>query len=324
MSRNSKRAAAASAALLVILILAAVSPQRYAAACLNGLKLWLNFIVPTLFPFFVFTALLTKLGALSKGSLHFAPAMQKLFRLPGAAAYCFAMSALSGYPVGSRILCELKENGLIGDGEMQRAAALCSTSGPMFVIGSVGASMFGSAAYGAILLASHLAAVTGVSFLSARFAPPAPAAPLPALRRADNALYESVYGSVLSVLCVGGFIALFFVLTEMLTAFRILLPVGKFFSLLFSAFGAESAGQGFALGLAEVTHGCSAIASSGAAALPPAAFLVTFGGGCILAQQIGYLKKAGVKAGRFIGMKAAQAAAAFSLCLAICAALGLL
>ena len=126
MSRNSKRAAAASAALLVILILAAVSPQRYAAACLNGLKLWLNFIVPTLFPFFVFTALLTKLGALSKGSLHFAPAMQKLFRLPGAAAYCFAMSALSGYPVGSRILCELV-GGWIENGEYPADMAAAGT-----------------------------------------------------------------------------------------------------------------------------------------------------------------------------------------------------
>lgn len=323
MSKNTKYAAAASAVLAAILICMAIAPARYAAACLEGLRLWLNFIVPTLFPFFVLTALLTKLGFAAKASRKLSPFMQKAFRLPGAASYAFMMSALSGYPVGSRVTADLAQGGFIGREETTFAGALCSTSGPMFVIGSVGAAMFRHAGYGLILFASHLIGVVGVSLIAARLRKKAPAArkPLPPLARADNMLYESVYGAVLSILCVGGFVALFFVLTEMLSAFKLLAPLGWLFSKIFSLFGAESAGMGFAVGLLEVTHGCAAVAQAGKAALPPAAFLITFGGACILAQQLGYLKRAGAKAGTFLLCKLAQGTAAFFVCLGLCAVL---
>ncbi len=324
MSKNSKYAAAASAALFAVLALSILSPQKYAAACMRGIRLWLNFVLPSLFPFFVLTALITKLGAASKASLRLAPAMQKLFRLPAITAYCLFISALSGYPVGSRVLSDLSKKGYLGRKSALRAAALCSTSGPMFLIGSVGAGMFKSVRFGLILLGSHLAGVLIVSLIAARFAKEAPSSPPPPLYGADNALYESVYGAVLSVLTVGGFIALFFVLTEMLTSFYLLIPLSRLFSALFAPFGGQAAGEGFALGLAEVTHGLAALAGAGGAALPPAAFLITFGGGCILAQQLGYLKKAGVRAGAFIACKAVQAAASFLVCLAVCAAAGLL
>ena len=140
-------AAAASAALLFILVFIAISPKRYADACLEGLKTWLLFVLPSLFPFFVFTSLLTKLGFASKASGKLSPLMEKGFRLPGTAAYCFLMSAISGYPVGSRVTCDLAENGLLERKNATFAGALCSTSGPMFVIGSVGAAMFRSAAF---------------------------------------------------------------------------------------------------------------------------------------------------------------------------------
>ncbi len=321
MNKQTKYAAAASAALAAILALLIASPARYSAACLNGLRLWLNFILPSLFPFFVFTALLTKFGFAAKASAKLSPCMQKAFRLPGAAAYAFLMSALSGYPVGSRVTADLAESGTIGRRDAAFAGALCSTSGPMFVIGSVGTAMFGDVRCGLLLFASHLAGVVGVSLLAARFRKKRrpSASPLPPLPKADNLLYESVYGAMLSILCVGGFVSLFYVLAEMLAAIKLLAPLALLFEKLFAPLGAEGAGAGFAAGLLEVTHGCRALAQTGTAALPPAAFLITFGGACILAQQLGYLKKAGASAGAFLLLKSAQGAAAFLICLALCA-----
>lgn len=321
MSKNTKSAAAASLCLLAVLVFLVISPARYAGACLEGLKLWLTCIVPSLFPFFVFTALLTKLGAVSGASARLSPLMESAFRMPGAASYCFLMSALSGYPVGSRIVSDLREAGAIGSEDAAHVGALCSTSGPMFVIGSVGAGMFGSAVYGAVLLVSHLSAIVGVSWIAARFRKKKSVPHrLPPLKKTDGLLYESVYGAVASILCVGGFVALFFVLSEMLEAARLMAPLGWLFGKIFSVFGAENAGMAFAEGLLEVTHGCSALAQTGASALPPAAFAITFGGACILAQQLAYLKKAGAKAGTFVLFKLAQAAAAFFICFGLCAA----
>lgn len=323
---KTKYAAAASAALLAILALLAASPSKYAEACLAGLKTWLNFVVPSLFPFFVFTAILTRLGFASKAAAKLSPFMRRAFRLPGAAAYAFLMSALSGYPVGSRVLCDLCECGAIDKKDATLAGALCSTSGPMFVIGSVGAAMFKSAAFGAALLFSHLAAVILVSLAAARFKKRAndTAVIPPAAANTDGMLHESVYGGIVSILNVGGFIALFYVLSEMLQTIRLLAPLAWLFGKLFSLFGAEGARVAFCAGLLEVTQGCAALAgAAGSAALPLAAFLITFGGACILAQQLAYLKKTGAKTGGFLLLKLAQGVAAFFICLGLCALAGI-
>lgn len=234
----------------------------------------------------------------------------------------------------------------------------------MFLVGSVGGAMFGSAAAGAVLLAAHLLAVIGV-YLALYFAnrrkkgnihagqkAPAPHAGLkktmpphtlhvqnktaapqttatPASENkrnktaaphpdTDGILAASVQSGVLTVLCVGGFIAFFFVLMQALSDLHISAPLERLLSFPLSAAGSEGAAAGLTAGLLEATQGCASIAASGAPlALPLCAFLVTFGGGSILAQQLAFLTGAGVKAGPFIGIKILQGIAAFLLCLAV-------
>ena len=67
-------------------------------------------------------------------------------------------------------------------------------------------------------------------------------------------------------------------------------------------------------GLIEATRGCAALAAADAAGLPFAAFAITFGGASILAQQLAFLRPVGVRAGRFIAVKAAQGCAAALFC----------
>ena len=122
--------------------------------------------------------------------------------------------------------------------------------------------------------------------------------------------------AVLSVLCVGGFVALFYVLGEMLAALGALRALTAALSVPLAPFGAQPLAEGLAYGLLEATHGCAALASAGGPlALPLTAFVVTFGGGSILAQQLSFLSPAGVNAPLFVAVKAAQGAAAFFVCL---------
>lgn len=313
---KTKKYAAISAAVLLLIFMLALSPARYAAACMEGLSLWAKAVLPALFPFFILTAILTKLGAAEKLADKLTPLTRRC-KLPGIAAYCFLMSILSGYPVGSRIIADLAASGSITPAQAGRMSVLCSTSGPMFLLGSVGSAMYCSAKAGAILLAAHLLAVLLVCLLCLPFAKPLPdSPPKKTLRSADNILYESVHGAVISILCVGGFIAAFYVLSLALSDLYILWPIEHFFGL----FLPEQAAKGIAAGLLEAPHGCALLAASGSPlALPLTAFAVTFGGACILAQQLGYLKSAGVKAGPFICMKALQGVAAFLLCWALIA-----
>ena len=357
-------AALLSALLLFLLCLLLTAPARYAEACIQGMALWAKAVLPALFPFLILTGLLTKLGAAQKLADRLSPLTEKI-GLPGSAAYCLLVSLLSGYPVGSRTVADLYKGGAITREQAKRMSVLCSTSGPMFLVGSVGGAMFGSAAAGAVLLAAHLLAVIGV-YLALYFAnrrkkrnihagqkAPAPHAGLkktmpphtlrvqnktaapqttatPASENkrnktaaphpdTDGILAASVQSGVLTVLCVGGFIAFFFVLMQALSDLHISAPLERLLSFPLSAAGSEGAAAGLTAGLLEATQGCASIAASGAPlALPLCAFLVTFGGGSILAQQLAFLTGAGVKAGPFIGIKILQGIAAFLLCLAFC------
>lgn len=346
LRRRRLPAALLSALLLFLLCLLLTAPARYAEACIQGMALWAKAVLPALFPFLILTGLLTKLGAAQKLADRLSPLTEKI-GLPGNAAYCLLVSLLSGYPVGSRTVADLYKGGAITREQAKRMSVLCSTSGPMFLVGSVGGAMFGSAAAGAVLLAAHLLAVIGV-YLALYFAkwrkernaptamqadrPPTarqsnrpPTAPTSAagvrLSRpdTDGILAASVQSGVLTVLCVGGFIAFFFVLMQALSDLHISAPLERLLSFPLAAAGSEGAAAGLTAGLLEATQGCASIAASGAPlALPLCAFLVTFGGGSILAQQLAFLTGAGVKAGPFIGIKILQGIAAFLLCLAFC------
>ena len=304
---------------MLLIVLLAVSPARYAAACLEGVSLWAKAVLPSLFPFLIFTALLTKLGAAERLAKKLAPLTRRC-KLPGIAAYCFLMSILSGYPVGSRIIADLAKNGAIDARQAARMSVLCSTSGPMFLVGSVGGAMFKDSRAGALLFASHLIAVLLVCLAFVPFLRKLPENDSPARQaNADNILYDSVHSAVISILCIGGFIAAFYVVSLALSDLYVLWLPEKFLGLFFP----PEIAAGLCAGLLEATHGCAMLAASeNFFALPAAAFSVTFGGACILCQQLSYLKQAGVKTGRFIGIKALQGIAAFLLCAIGCFLLG--
>jgi hypothetical protein len=86
----------------------------------------------------------------------------------------------------------------------------------------------------------------------------------------------------------------------------------------FSVFGLNPAlCKGFAGGFIEVTRGCLEIAKASAPLaekLPPVSFLLSFSGGCILAQCFSYLEKCGVSKLRYTVYKLAQGVLSSGVC----------
>ncbi|MEI3517742.1 MAG: hypothetical protein V8R50_10820 [Clostridia bacterium] len=76
------------------------------------------------------------------------------------------MSVLSGYPMGAKIVGDLRRSSEISVGEAKRLMSFCSTSGPAFLIGAVGTGMLGSGFLGGIIAAAHYlgAAVNGMVY----------------------------------------------------------------------------------------------------------------------------------------------------------------
>lgn len=279
-------------------------PARYAESISKGIGLWSVSVLPATFPFLFLTALLTALPPFSAFARRISPAAGKVFRVSGAGAGAAALASVSGYPVGARLLFDLKSEGRVQENEIFRLSCLVTTSGPPFLVGTVGSMMFQSAKAGWILLASHLLAIWTVCFFlrfrgkaiqKSEFLPP---------RNNPDLLYDSLFHAVISVLCVGGFIALFYCFGDMLEGLGF-----------FTLFGGNELSEGIVRGLLEMTTGCAFLSKTPSPlTLSLCCGLVTFGGLCVLCQQLSYLMRAGVRPLPFLGVKLLQAILAFAIC----------
>lgn len=290
-----------------------IYPERYVTSCFEGFALWAECVLPSLFPFIVISLIFIKTGLADKASLPLRRATDAL-RLPQSAAVCFLLSVCSGYPAGSRLVAEFYESGALTREDCKKLAPLCSTSGPLFIIGSVGYKMFGDKLLGMKIFIAHVLAALIFSLIYCRFCKKTQHVPPKMVKSTGNILYDSFYGAVISVAVAGGFIAFFYVVARFLQDFNVLLPLENFLKLFLD----ETAAKACCLGLAEVTTGCRYLAQSptplkGALA----GSMITFGGISIIMQQLGYLLKTGVKPFKFIAFKFIQAGICFLILLAI-------
>ena len=81
-------------------------------AAKSGLKLWANNVIPSLFPFFIATNLLSHTNILTYISKLFNKIMRPIFNVPGECAFAFILGLISGYPVGAKIVVDLRNSGL--------------------------------------------------------------------------------------------------------------------------------------------------------------------------------------------------------------------
>ena len=283
--------------------------HNFNSAVIDGINLWIACVLPALFPYFIITAILSSLSVTGKISKKLTPFTRKIFGVGGSVGYALFISVISGYPVGAKTVADLKDGGLISDTESVRAAALCSTSSPVFLISSVGGIMFNSAIFGVALFITHLlsALLVGIifSFYKRKDRPSQTDFPI-STNKLDNILYQSVYSSVISVLVVGGLITAFYLLTEVLLYYGFLTPL---ITLLTTITGSENIGAGITLGIFECTKGLKALSVGGitALSLPIAASVCGFGGLSVIAQSIAYLKKAKIKTAPFLFAKVLSA-----------------
>lgn len=76
------------------------------------------------------------------------------------------MGMSSGYPVGAKIVSGLRESNSCTKTEGERLLAFTNTSGPLFIIGSVGVGMFNDSKIGFLLLLTHFISsiIVGIFF----------------------------------------------------------------------------------------------------------------------------------------------------------------
>ena len=227
-----KKTLAVSAAVCAMLCLifapaAAIESARY------GLSLCAELIVPSLLPFFTASALLIRLGLPQTLGRALSPLARRLWGVSGAGASVFFAGICGGYPLGAQSAAELYLTGQVKKDEAETLLRFCNNSGPSFLIGVIGSSLFSSRSAGILLYLTHTAAalLTGVLFRrrsAAVFSSvPQPleetciasSAPQPSEETGiAEAFTASVRQAVSAVLSVCGFVACFCVLSGLLDA----------------------------------------------------------------------------------------------------------
>jgi hypothetical protein len=124
---------ASAAFAMLVLILDAKTALNGAY---QGVHLCLYTVIPSLFPFFVVSILLT--GCLTGLAIPILAPLERLCRLPGGSASILLTGLLGGYPIGAQATAQAYYQGSIAKEDAQRMLAFSSNAGPAFLFGLIG------------------------------------------------------------------------------------------------------------------------------------------------------------------------------------------
>ncbi len=297
------------------------------SAAKNGLILWATSVVPSLFPFFVATEMLSYTNVVSCLGKWLTPIMRPLFGVPGEAAFAFLMGLISGYPVGAKIVSNFMEQGICTEEEAERMLAFTNNSGPLFIIGTVGITLFGNTTIGVLLLITHILACISVGIIlnictihkrKSEFIPPHSKADInhnrkqnihinspkskatsPSFSSLGEILGTSIKNATSTVLLIGGFVVLFSVVISILNQSHLLDSISHILTPIFSTLHIPNEFcKPLLSGIVELTNGISLIVGVHVKNISIniilCAFLLGFGGFSVLLQVFSIISRNGL------------------------------
>lgn len=265
-----------------------------------GLALFVSNVLPSLFPFFVATELILKSNLINILGNFLNRFMRPLFNLPGESSIAIILGIISGYPIGAKVVCDLKKEKKISKLEAERLIAFTNNSGPLFILGTVGIALFGSKKIGIILLISHILSSIIVGLIFRFWKKNIPdfsnyTLSYPYKKQTETHLIkisdigeilgDAIKKSILILLNIGGFIVLFSVIISILDNSGIINNISNVFSLL--GINAQILNSLF-FGIMELTNGVN-LTSKYFFTFPKTSILLTsfilgFGGISVLLQ----------------------------------------
>lgn len=128
----------------------------------DGVELCLYSVIPSLFPFFIFSVLLT--SSLSGKNIKFLHPLGRLCGMPRGSESILVIGFLGGYPVGAQAIANAYEFDQISKETAHRLLGFCSNAGPAFLFGMLGAQ-FSSRTVPWVLWTIHIASALIVGML---------------------------------------------------------------------------------------------------------------------------------------------------------------
>lgn len=262
MKKSGLLSTIAAGAGILILILDSKTALQGAR---EGIALCMQTVIPSLFPFFVFSILLT--GSLTGRAIPVLRPLGKLTGIPNGAESIFLAGLLGGYPVGAQSVAYAYKNGQLSRQDARRMMGFCSNAGPSFLFGIIGPS-FGELWMVWALWLIHIASAVLVGIIL----PGKSTQVLEPSKSATVTLPGALQSAVKAMASVCGWVILF----------RVILAFANRW--LFWVF--PSWGQVVLSGLLELTNGCCALGSIENVGFRFAicSGLLAFGGLCVTMQ----------------------------------------
>lgn len=306
---------------VIIAICLVIFSKTNLSAASNGLTLWATCVVPSLFPFFVITNLLSHTKVVSFTGKLLDKFMRPLFNVPGIGGFAFVMGLISGYPVGAKIVSKFKEDGICTKEEAERMIAFTNNSGPLFIIGTVGITLFGNSTIGILLFITHFLSCITVGILLKYTSKPN----ISHIHSKKNVeqkksinfsdlgeiLGKSITNSISTILMIGGFVVIFSVVISILNQSHVFDLIYNIFSPIFNNLGISTEFiKPIFSGIIELTNGVSLVSNVHVKEISIniiiSAFLLGFGGISILLQVFSIIAKSGLSIKKYIIGKFAQ------------------
>ena len=143
-------------AIAVIFVLGmVVQPKIVFEGSISGLNAWWKIVFPSLLPFFIASEILMKLGLVRFLGVLLEPVMRPLFNVPAAGAFVLVIGFTSGFPIGSMVTAQLRQQGLCTRVEAERLMSFTNNSSPLFMLTAIAVGMFGRADLGIVIAGSH-------------------------------------------------------------------------------------------------------------------------------------------------------------------------
>ncbi|MBR3161738.1 MAG: hypothetical protein IKF19_03310 [Bacilli bacterium] len=120
-----------------------------------SLKLWVNSIIPSLFPFFIITEILISYNIINYIPVFLKKVLKKLFNVNDNVVTIFFLSIISGFPSSSKNIKYMYDNYLIDTDMGSHALIFTHFASPLFIMGTVSVFFLHSETFGKIILISH-------------------------------------------------------------------------------------------------------------------------------------------------------------------------
>ncbi|MGM9974072.1 MAG: sporulation integral membrane protein YlbJ [Clostridiaceae bacterium] len=262
-------------------------PRVCIDSALMGLKLFINSVFPTIFPFLFLCNMLICYDGIELYSKLIGPIICTPLRLSKQCSLPLIISFLCGYPLGAKYSTDLYEKGFICEEEYIRLLNIASNVSPLFLLGSVATAMFNNSYVGYIMLIGSYSSC----FIMSLLIKPIKSSPqyFDNNKSIDtnigNALRKSLEDATKTCMAVAGFIVIFSVITYAVKNSSI---YQSLVYLVMNNFRINKALlDSLFLGMMETTNGCYIISKSALnieTKISIASFLCSFSGFSIIAQ----------------------------------------